>query len=109
MKNDTIAEIGIDNQGRLYIVPAVQKFRYIWREAMEVHWEERRSRLYGAELKNYEGSWGYLEWFHQIIKAAMEQGINLSITEGTKWLDISSNLKNDIIHSINIDGFNKKS
>ncbi len=46
MEREAIAEIGIDDIGRLYVAPQNKKFPYIYREAMEVHWDEDGQYLY---------------------------------------------------------------
>jgi hypothetical protein len=50
---DSIEEIGIDDEGRLYIKPASQTFPLIYREAMEVHWNSERRCLYGAKPRKW--------------------------------------------------------
>lgn len=99
VQEDKIIEIAIDEYGRLCITPEIEKFHYIYREGMDVHWDEKKSRLHGSKLRSYEGSWGYLDWYKQIIKAASEQGVKLNITKKTKWINISNNIKSDIINT----------
>ncbi len=97
MKKEVIAEIGIDDKGRLFISPATAKFPSIYREAMDVHWDEDSNYLFGAELRHYEWSWGYIEWFKQIIAAAKKQSIELVISEKTKWINVPDNLQKEIL------------
>jgi hypothetical protein len=54
MKNkDTIEEIGIDEGGRLYLIPTQANFPFIYREAMEVHWNLDRRCLYGPNPREW--------------------------------------------------------
>jgi len=42
MKYDNISSIEIDGQGKLCVVPAIETFPYIYRAAMEVHWDAKK-------------------------------------------------------------------
>jgi hypothetical protein len=93
MTRDLIDEIGIDNKGRLYVRPRQCSFEFIYREAMEVHWNEDKGRLYGPPPRR----WSYLQWYNQIIKAAHEQGVNLRLHAETTWSDVPGDLKDEIL------------
>ncbi len=93
MKRDNIVEVGIDNEGRLYIKPNNYKFRYIYQEAMDVPWDEQLGYLHGATPRK----WSYLDWYYQIIKAAQEQDVNLIITNETQWINIPVDIKELIL------------
>ncbi|MCU7797061.1 MAG: hypothetical protein KZQ75_08025 [Candidatus Thiodiazotropha sp. (ex Myrtea spinifera)] len=90
---DLIEEIGIDEEQRLYLKPATETFPMIYREAMEVHWNNERGCLYGATPRK----WGYIEWFEQIIKAASAQGCKLVISPNVSWVNVPSELQAQII------------
>ena len=90
---DRIEEIGIDEEERLYVKPSNATFPMIYREAMEVHWNSERCCLYGAKPRK----WGYLEWFQQIIRAASEQGCQLTVPSNVSWVNISSELQQQIM------------
>jgi len=92
MNKDKIKEIGIDALERLYVVPQVETFPYIYREAMEVHWDKNHKFLYAPKPRN----WSRFDWFKQIISAAKEQGCLLHICEETAWVNIPGELKSDI-------------
>lgn len=94
MKKDEILQIGIDENGRLFIVPKTQSFPYIYREAMEVHWDSEGKFLYSPKPRE----WSYIEWYTQILKAVKEQSCLLLITENTQWINILEELKNEIIN-----------
>ena len=93
MEIDNILEIGINTDGSLYLKPASLKFPYIYREAMEVNWNEKENCLYTSKPKK----WSYYEWYKQIQSAVKEQSANLIITKETEWVNISEELKNEII------------
>jgi hypothetical protein len=89
---DQIAEIGIDVGGSLYVKPRNERFLYIYREAMEVHWDVHNRRLYSPKPRD----WSYFRWYRQILAAAKEQGTVLEITAETVWTDIPEPLRIEI-------------
>ena len=93
MNNDNILEIG---KG-IYLKPASLKFPYMYREAMEVHWDEQGHYLYSPKPTK----WTYLDWYKQIQAAAKEQSGNLLITKETAWVNISKELKLEILQEFN--------
>lgn len=99
MDKDSIAEIGVDEQGRLYVAPQTKAFPYIYREAMEIHWDDTNHYLFApppprAELA--QPIW----WFQQIIAAAKEQACELRLAPDTKWHGISQQLREEIISAL---------
>ena len=46
MERDVISENGIDDKGQLYVMPYTKTFPYIYREAMEIHWDENEKHLF---------------------------------------------------------------
>lgn len=86
---DEVREIGIDDEGRLYVVPRSSTFPLIHREAMEVHWDESRSALYGPRPRE----WSYVDWFRQILAAARAQNCKLKLTPETTWVNIPDDLR----------------
>ena len=94
MTSEQIAEIGMTEQGGLYVVPVKEKFPLIYRAAMEVNWDENRSRVYGPKPRK----WTYLNWYRQIIKAvSSEYGVDMIVSGNTKWIEIPANVKGDIL------------
>lgn len=92
MRIEQIAEIAIDDAGRLCVTPSSASFRYIWREAMEVHWEPQGGFLYSPKPRE----WTYSDWFRQIAAAAREQGYPLQLSDSTVWRNIPASLKEEI-------------
>ena len=82
---DTIAEIAIDNEGRLRIVPSTNIYPKIHREAVEVNWDEAERFLYSPKPRD----WSYLDWFKHIINTAGD----LSLTPDTKWTNVPEELR----------------
>jgi hypothetical protein len=70
MGTDSIGEIAIDEVGRLCVRPSTASFPFIWREAMEVHWDPWGQLLYSPKPRE----WSHARWFRQITAAAGEQG-----------------------------------
>lgn len=93
MQIDRIAEIRIDEAGRLCVSPETADFAFIYRSAMEVHWEPNGRFLYSPLPRK----WTYVQWFQQILDAAMsEYGYSLVLSENTLWNNIHPELKEAI-------------
>lgn len=93
MKTDSIAEIGIDDMGRLYIRPEKEKFTMIWRSAAEVHWDQKQNFLYSPKPRE----WTYLMWYQHIVQiVADEYRCSLIIDRDTNWVSIPEDLKQQI-------------
>ena len=97
MSTDQIVEIGIDIEERLYVKPESKSFPFIYREAMEVHWNEDKLYLYGAKPRQ----WNYPDWFIQILSADKHQGCELKLAENCRWVNVSKDVKGQIISAIN--------
>lgn len=89
MQSDLIEAVGIDESGSLWVKPATATFPYIYREAMEVHWDAERACLYSPKPRE----WPYTAWFRQIRDAAREQGYDLTLTPATTWNGIDPELR----------------
>ena len=89
---DTISEVQIDEEGRLTVKPTTEKFPYIYREAMEVHWDEERKFLYSPTPRK----WSYEMWFRHIISAAQVQGCSLSLFPATRWINVPDDIRKAI-------------
>ena len=90
MTRDTIAEVGIDEEHRLFVRPSSTTFPYVWRAAMEVYWDEKRNRLFSPKPKE----WSYVDWFNQIIWAAADEYETwLRLTPETAWTGLSDELR----------------
>jgi len=97
MKTDLIAALGIAEDGSLWVKPSTTSFPMIYREAMEVHWDEKEQRLFGAKPRpNPELDFSKLQWFQQIAAAAREQGVELTIGDTTIWSNIPPELQSQI-------------
>src|SRR4051812_45591496 len=92
MTTDSIAEVGIDEQERLYIRPDTATFPFIYREAVEVHWEPNRHHLHSPKPRE----WTYLQCFQHIISAAALQSYELRITPSTAWNNSPAELSAEI-------------
>ena len=93
MESDRIIEIGIDSSERLYVKPETKSFPFIYREAMEVHWNEDKLYLYGAKPRQ----WQYEDWYVRILGATEQQGCELKLDEECIWFGISAEIKNKIL------------
>lgn len=96
MERDTISEIGIDGEGRLYVAPETKAFPYIYREAMEIHWDETGHYLFAPPLPRAQLAtpvW----WFQRILSAAKEQSCELCFSSNTKWNNVPAELQSKIV------------
>ena len=85
MNSEGIAEVGVDEQGRIYIRPVGIEFGQIYRAAMEVQWDEERGRLYSPVPRK----WSLAQWYTQIVAAAADEyGVALERNSETKWNDV---------------------
>lgn len=92
MTTDSIAEVGIDDQERLFVRPSTAQLPFIYREAVEVHWDSTRLCLYSPKPRE----WSYLQWFQHILGAAALQSLQLQLTPSTLWSNIADDLKEEI-------------
>ena len=92
MRTDAIEAVGIDEHGSLWVKPATATFQYIYREAMEVHWDAERRCLYGPKPRERSYSW----WFKRITDAARQQEVQLSIAPWTSWSGVHEDLRQAI-------------
>ncbi|HCV06048.1 MAG: hypothetical protein CL586_09885 [Alteromonadaceae bacterium] len=92
---EDIVEIGIDNKEQLYVKPAKSSFPMIYREAVGVDWDQARKALFGQPNRE----WGYSKWFTHICTVVNQAGCQLQLTETTKWVNVSSELRTSIIQS----------
>nr|AAK28610.1 hypothetical protein [uncultured bacterium] len=93
MERDTIAQIELDSEGRLHVVPAAHSFPYIYREAMEVHWDSDRRSLHSPKPRQ----WSYSRWLQQLLSAAATQGCELRFATDTRWVNIDPGLKAELL------------
>ena len=93
MVEEQIAQIGIDDKGRLFVQPEEQDFPYIYRAAMEVRWDSAGRKLISPKPRE----WSYLDWFRQIVAAAADEyGVYLKVGPRTTWIDIPEDLRREI-------------
>ena len=95
MRTDRIEALGIDEGGSLWVKPATATFPYVYREAMEVHWDAERLCLYSPRPR--QGS--FVAWFNQIRDAARQQGVELELGPKTSWTGIAPDLQRAITES----------
>jgi hypothetical protein len=95
---EMIDAVGIDDNGSLWVKPASSNFRFIYRTATEVHWDEGRRCLCTPKPRD----WSYARWFSQIITAVREEyRTELRIAPTTAWLNVDSALQQEFLASMN--------
>lgn len=93
MIHTKIVEVGIDEEGRLYVIPVFAAFPYIYREAMEIGWCSEKKYLYFPKPRE----WSYFHWYTQIISVVKEQSHQLQVCKETTWVNIPEELKEEIL------------
>lgn len=96
MDRDLISEIGIDDLGRLYVAPKTKKFPYIYRESMEIHWDDNNHFLFAPPPPRAQLA-APVWWFQRILAAAKEQDCELRFTEETRWHNMPSETQKEIL------------
>jgi hypothetical protein len=92
MDRDCIKEVGIDGEGRLYVIPSEKEFPYIYREAMDVQWNADSGALVGGTPRE----WSHSRWYEQILAAAAEQSCTLELSSATHWSNVPQDTKSAI-------------
>lgn len=93
MQGCDIVEIGIAEDGSLFVKPSLQTFPFVYRAAMQVGWDEAKARLFSPVPTD----WTYGRWFQQIINAvADEYRVMLQITPHTCWIAIPDDVRGEI-------------
>src|SRR5450830_1756627 len=99
MNSYEIAEIGVDDKGQLYVAPKTKTFLYIYREAMEIHWNNEGRYLFAPSPPRANLA-KPIWWFNQIMAAAKKQSCELRITPETKWHNVPQQLKEEIVSAL---------
>ena len=100
MRQDPIAQIEVTPDGRLYVAPASASLPYIWREAMEVHWDSERRSLYAPPPRE----WSRGRWLRQVLDAARTQGIDLQLTDETRWIGVDPDDRAEMVQEVRSSG-----
>ena len=94
LRIDNIIEVGIDDKQRLYVRPEKQTFKYIRRAAAEIGWDDKENILFSPKPRE----WSYHDWYRHILAIAKDEySCSLHLTEQTKWTNIPSDLKQQIV------------
>lgn len=95
MDRDEIAEVGFDEQGRLYVMPLTVTFPYVYREAIEVAWDaEGRYLCAPPPPRSQPAPVGW--WLRQIFAAAQAQDCELYLAQKTILRNIPYQLEDEI-------------
>ncbi|MDR7099278.1 hypothetical protein J2X04_001625 [Lysobacter niabensis] len=91
MGYDTITRVEIDKQGRLLVFPTALKFPMIYREGVEVHWDDSVQAHYSPKPRE----WSYGRWLRHILDTAG----TLQLTPETEWCNVDSTLKAELLEA----------
>ena len=95
---DFIAQVSIDDDGRLRIAPRTQSFPSIQKVYNDIMWDAERHDLCSA--KSHE--WRYLKWYRHITGGVVSSyGCTLMLHPETHWMNVPSGLKSDIESLLN--------
>ncbi len=90
MREEEIAEVGIDKERRVFVRPASGDFEQIYRTATGVYWDRATRRLSHPVPRE----WTPVRWFRQILAdIAYEYRVRLELTDRTVWTDVSVDLR----------------
>jgi hypothetical protein len=97
MLDEVIAEIGVDDQGALYVRPEQSSFPLIYRAGAEIGWDASRARLFSAAARQ----WSYARWLSQIVEAVVDEyGVRLRLATSTSWTNVPEDLRAEIASEI---------
>ena len=96
MERDDIAVVELDQAGQLHVIPSQRSFPYIYREAMEVHWDPQLGSLHSPVPRE----WSYQRWFQQILSAALAQGCELVVAPSTEWRNVAPGIKAEVLQLV---------
>ena len=95
MHRDFVTAIEIDSEGKLHVSPATQTFAFVYREGLEVVWDENRRSLHSPVPRE----WSYVRWLEQILAAATAQGIFFAIDQHTHWINVPASVREDLLQA----------
>jgi len=89
-----IAEVGLDDERRVFVRPAEGDFEHVYRAGMEVCWDKASRRLSHPQPPR---DWTPVRWFQQIVAAvAGEYGVLLKLTAHSDWIAVPTDLRTAI-------------
>ncbi|TLX45119.1 hypothetical protein C1E24_20625 [Pseudoalteromonas phenolica] len=97
---ELIERVEILENGQLILVLASggsPSYQHIYREAAEVQWNNNLK----AFTSPVPREWSHSGWFHHIVKIAKNCNINLTINNQTSWVNISDDVKKEILSGKN--------
>jgi hypothetical protein len=95
MRTLDVAEVSIDESGRLLIRPREpdDSFQFVYRAAAEVGWDPVQACFTCPKPRE----WSYVRWFQQARSAVgSELGWTLKVTRRTTWTNIPDVLREEI-------------
>jgi hypothetical protein len=96
MEAIAIAKVRIDEVGRLHVIPASnpnKMFRFIYRAAMEVDWDEEEQGFYTPVPRELS----YSDWCLQVVAAVQsEMGVSLRLEDATVWENVLPAVEQEI-------------
>lgn len=99
MDRDAIAELGFDEQGRLYVKPLSVSFPYIDRATSEISWDDACQALCAPPPPRANGA-PAVWWLGQILAVARAQDCALVATAETKFINVPYTLTDALCASL---------
>ena len=94
MREVAIAEVGLDDEQRVFVRPAEGDFEHVYRAAMEVYWDKASRHLSHPQPPR---DWTPVRWFQQIVAAvADEYGVLLKLNAHSTWIAVPTDVRTAI-------------
>jgi hypothetical protein len=94
MRDELIAELTLDDAGRLLLKPAESSFDDLHMAgAWGFRWDEPTSSLAIPRPRE----WSYRDWFEHVVTIiGSEYGVHLKVGPDTQWVAVPSTVRDDI-------------
>jgi hypothetical protein len=94
MREELIADVALDDAGRLLLKPAETSFDNLHMAgAWGFRWDAPTSSLAIPQPRN----WTYRDWFEHVVKIIGSQyGVHLKVGPDTRWTDVPSSVRDEI-------------
>lgn len=98
MKTEVIKEIRVLDSGKLLLElesGGDNSYQYVYREAAGVYWEPNLKGFISTEPKD----WDYPTWFSHIVEIVNQIGIDIKLSDQTKWSGLDKSEQERIINA----------
>ena len=94
MREVAIAEVGLDDDQRVFVRPVEGDFEHVYRAGMEVCWDKASRHLSHSQPPR---DWTPVRWFQQIVTAvAGEYRVLLKLNAHSTWTAVPTEVRTAI-------------